>query len=254
MSGSGCRDYRSSVGRRAVLGAGVGIGMGGLSVASDGVIDLSSVDRDTAVIQYWLNGAASHYETYDPKPDAPLGIRSPFHPIATNVPGTFLCESLPLHASLMDKVTLIRSVHHDNSDHQHGMHWCQTGHDARANGINPFKKSSHASSGCLVSMVRGSNHPGMPPYVFMGYPLDNQGPHRMYPHRGAYLPARFNPMEILIKRTGDGKHPAQDKDFVVRSLSPAGGLSRKNFVQRRELLTQFEKIRGEADPVATASW
>ncbi|MBO49973.1 MAG: hypothetical protein CMJ69_04215 [Planctomycetaceae bacterium] len=258
MSGSGCRDYRSSVGRRAVLGAGlgagVGIGMGGLSVASDGVIDLSSVDRDTAVIQYWLNGAASHYETYDPKPDAPLGIRSPFHPIATNVPGTFLCESLPLHASLMDKVTLIRSVHHDNSDHQHGMHWCQTGHDAKANGINPFKKSSHASSGCLVSMVRGSNHPGMPPYVFMGYPLDNQGPHRMYPHRGAYLPARFNPMEILIKRTGDGKHPAQDKDFVVRSLSPAGGLSRKNFVQRRELLAQFEKIRGEADPVATASW
>ena len=116
MSGSGCHDYRSSVGRRAVLGAGlgagVGIGMGGLSVASDGVIDLSSVDRDTAVIQYWLNGAASHYETYDPKPDAPLGIRSPFHPIATNVPGTFICESLPLHASLMDKVTLIRSVHH----------------------------------------------------------------------------------------------------------------------------------------------
>ena len=38
MSGSGCRDYRSSVGRRAVLGAGLGaglgIGMGGLSVAS----------------------------------------------------------------------------------------------------------------------------------------------------------------------------------------------------------------------------
>ena len=66
--------------------------------ASDGVIDLSAVDRDTAVIQYWLNGAASHFETYDPKPDAPLGIRSPFHPIATNVPGTFICESLPLHA------------------------------------------------------------------------------------------------------------------------------------------------------------
>ena len=256
MSGSGCHDYRSGIGRRAFLGAGVGggLGIGSLGIASDGVIDLEDVPRDTAVIQYWLNGAASHFETYDPKPDAPLGIRSPFHPIATNVPGTFVCESLPLHARLMDKVTLIRSVHHDNSDHQHGMHWCQTGHDAKANGINPFKKSSHASSGCLVSMVRGPNHPGMPPYVFMGYPLDNQGPHRMYPHRGAYLPARFNPMEILIKRTGDGKLPAQDKDFVVRSLAPTRGLSRKDFVQRRELLARFEQIRGETDPVATASW
>jgi hypothetical protein len=256
MSGSGCRDYRSSMGRRAVLGSGLGAGLslGSLGVASDGVVELGDVPRDTAVIQYWLNGAASHFETYDPKPDAPLGIRSPFHPISTNVPGTFVCESLPLHAKLMDKVTLIRSVHHDNSDHQHGMHWCQTGHDAKATGVNPFKKSSHASSGCLVSMVRGANHTGMPPYVFMGYPLDNQGPHRMYPHRGAYLPARFNPMEILIKRTGDGKLPAEDKDFVVRSLSPAEGLSRASLEKRRSLLARFEQIRGEPDPVATASW
>ena len=92
MSGSGCRNYRSSIGRRAFLGAGVGggLGIGSLGLASDGVVDLDGVPRDTAVIQYWLNGAASHFETYDPKPDAPLGIRSPFHPIATNVPGTFL--------------------------------------------------------------------------------------------------------------------------------------------------------------------
>ena len=69
MSGSGCRDYRSSIGRRAFLGsglaAGAGLGIGSLGVASDGVINLDGVPRDTAVIQYWLNGAASHFETYE---------------------------------------------------------------------------------------------------------------------------------------------------------------------------------------------
>ena len=255
MQGTGCGGFRQSMSRRGFLAA----GMGGLSVpsllpASNGVIDLAGLPRDTAVIQYWLNGAASHFETYDPKPDAPLGIRSPFRPISTNVPGTFICESLPLHAKMMDKMTLIRSVHHDNSDHQHGMHWCQTGHDAKAAGFNPFKKSSHPSSGSLISMVRGPNHPGMPPYVFIGYPLDNQGPHRMYPHRGAYLPVRYNPMEILTKRTGDGKDPSLDKDFVVRSLAPIGNLSRESFVSRRALLARFETIRSESDPAATASW
>ena len=89
------------------------------------------------------------------------------------MPGTFICESLPLHAKMMDKMTLIRSVHHDNSDHQHGMHWCQTGHDAKANGVNPFKGSSHPAIGSVTGLVRGANHRAMPPYVHIGYPLDD---------------------------------------------------------------------------------
>ena len=218
--GTGCKGYRDLVNRRSFLGTSVGhLAIPALlqgSVIND--LTTGNVPQDTAVIQYWLNGAASHFETYDPKPDAPVEVRGPFNPIATNVPGTFICESLPLHAQMMDKVTIIRSMHHDNSDHQHGMHWCQTGHDAKANGVNPFKKSSHPSSGSLVSMIRGSNHSGLPPYVLIGYPLDNQGPHRMYPHQSAYLGLKYNPLEILGKRTGDGKDPGQDKDFHVHNL------------------------------------
>jgi len=256
MTGTGCGSYRRAINRRTFVAAGLGGGLVLPTVlpASDGLINLADVPNDTAVIQYWLNGAASHFETYDPKPEAPSGIRSPFAPISTNVPGTFICESLPLHAKMMDKMTLIRSVHHDNSDHQHGMHWCQTGHDAKAAGFNPFKESSHPSSGSLVTLVRGPNHPGMPSYVLIGYPLDGQGGHRYYPHRGAYLSVRYNPMEILNKRTGDGKIPANDKDFTVRSLAPIGKLSRQDLRQRRKLLARFERLRGESDPAATASW
>ncbi|MFQ5730705.1 MAG: DUF1501 domain-containing protein [Planctomycetaceae bacterium] len=253
MQRLGCRNYRhSALGRRAFLGT----GLGGLSAPlvfhspADGS-DSGRPPTGTAVIQYWLNGAASHFETYDPKPDAPAEVRGPFQPIATNVPGTQICETLPLHAKLMDKVTILRSVHHDNSDHQHGMHWCQTGHDAKANGVNPFKSSSHPSSGSVTAMLRGPNHPGLPPYVLIGYPLDKQGVHRFFPHRAAYLGVKYNPLEILKKRTGDGKDPGLDKDFRVRSLDPIAGMTRKKLLDRRKLLAQFHT---QLERRPTTSW
>ncbi|MBT6156707.1 MAG: DUF1501 domain-containing protein [Planctomycetaceae bacterium] len=256
MPKTGCRGYRSSVNRRAFLGAGIG----GLSLPTifqssvDASGGLGEIPADTAVIQYWLNGAASHFETYDPKPNAPAEIRGSFSPISTNVPGVQICETLPLHAKLMDKVTIIRGMQHDNDDHQHGMHWCQTGHDAKAHGVNPFKKSSHPSSGSMVSMLRGPNHPGLPPYVLIGYPLDKQGIHRFYPHRAAHLGVRFNPLEILKNRTGDGKDPGLDKDFRVRSLAPIEGLTRESLIERRKLLAQFDQIREPLNPTGTDSW
>ena len=255
MQGIGCKGYQQAVSRRAFLGAGVGgLALPAVLPAHAMAALAENVPRDTAIIQYWLNGAASQFETYDPKPGAPAEIRGPFKPIATNVPGTQVCESLPLHAKMMDKVTIIRSVHHDNSDHQHGMHWCQTGHDAKANGVSPFKKSSHPSSGSLVAMLRGPNHPGLPPYVLIGYPLDNQGVHRYFPHRAAYLGVSYNPLEILKKRTGDGKDPGQDKDFRVRSLDPIGNLTRKDMLIRRELLNRFQRIGAPFDRGLSGSW
>ena len=255
MGGTGCKNYQNTFSRRSWIGSGLGAVCVPVALQSRVMSQITGqIPRDTAIIQYWLNGAASHFETFDPKPDAPSGIRGPFKPIATNVPGVHICESLPLHARLMDKVTLIRSMHHDNSDHQHGMHWCQTGHDAKAHRVNPFKRSSHPSSGSIVSMLRGPNHPGMPPYVLIGYPLDDQGKHRYYPHRSAQLGVGYNPLEILKKRTGDGKDPGLDQDFRVRSLDPIEGLTRNDLQQRRRLLERFSSLGGEVDSGATSSW
>ena len=255
MTGTGCQSYRQLMPRRPFL-AGAAAGPLLAVGSQESLANLSQGNElaDTAVIQYWLNGAASHFETFDPKPDAPDDIRGPFQPINTNLPGVHICESLPRHAQMLDKMTVIRSVRHDNNDHQHGMHWCQTGHDAKANGVNPFKKSSHPSSGSLVAMLRGPNHPGMPPYVMMGYPLDNQGIHRLYPHRSAYLGVRYNPLEILNKRTGDGKDPGQDSDFRVRSLAPIGNLTRSDLMSRGKLLKQFSELRSAFGQTQTRAW
>ena len=258
MTSTACQHGRRMLQRRAILRAGVG----GLSLpvifqahAWPALgIQPGGGPADTAIIQYWLNGGSSHFETYDPKPDAPAEVRGPFQSIATNIPGTHICETLPLHATMMDQVTVIRSVCHDNSDHQHGMHWCQTGHDAKANGINPFKKSSHPSSGSVTAMLRGSNHPSLPPYVLIGYPLDDQGPHRYFPHRAAYLGDRYNPLEIVNKRTGDGKDPGQDQDFTVKSLAPIHGQTDEDLKQRTDLLAQVRQNEKRLERHSTSVW
>src|SRR5688572_5735216 len=61
-----------------------------------------------AVILFWLAGGPSHIDMYDLKPEAPPEVRGPFRPIDTNLPGLQVCELMPRHAQIADKVALIR--------------------------------------------------------------------------------------------------------------------------------------------------
>lgn len=63
-----------------------------------------------SVIFVFLQGGPPHLDLWDPKPDAPDGIRGPFKKIASCVPGIDFCETLPRLARCADKFTLIRSV------------------------------------------------------------------------------------------------------------------------------------------------
>src|SRR5947208_732235 len=48
--------------------------------------------REPACIFVFLSGGPSHFETFDPKPAAPLNIRGPYGVIDTNVPGVRVSE------------------------------------------------------------------------------------------------------------------------------------------------------------------
>lgn len=63
-----------------------------------------------SVIFVFLQGGPPHLDLWDPKPDAPMGIRGPFKKIATTVPGLDLSETQPRLARAADKYTLVRSV------------------------------------------------------------------------------------------------------------------------------------------------
>ena len=50
--------------------------------------------KSCIVLYTW--GGMSHYESFDPKPEAPSDIRGEFKPISTATPGIQFCEHLRL--------------------------------------------------------------------------------------------------------------------------------------------------------------
>src|SRR5712691_5812101 len=80
-----------------------------------------------ACILLYMTGGPAQHETFDPKPNAPEGIRGEFRPIATNVPGIQICEHLPLLAQQAQRYAILRSVFHDSDTHGVGVHYNLTG-------------------------------------------------------------------------------------------------------------------------------
>ena len=73
--------------------------------------------RAKGVILLFLDGGPSTIDMWDMKPDAKAEVRGEFRPAASVVPGIHICEHLPKLARVMDRVTLIRSLHHVINDH-----------------------------------------------------------------------------------------------------------------------------------------
>src|SRR5687768_8464960 len=78
-------------------------------------------------ILVWLDGGPTHYETFDPKPNAPVEIRGQFEPISTKLPGVHFSQYLPKLAGLADKLAVVRSIRHDQGNHGAGNHYMMTG-------------------------------------------------------------------------------------------------------------------------------
>jgi hypothetical protein len=93
----------------AASAAGLGIAPGRSWAAPLGRI------RSCILLFYY--GGPSHIDTLDPKPDAPAEVRGQYGTIATNVPGIRVCEHMPRTARLMDRLALVRSVHHPMRNH-----------------------------------------------------------------------------------------------------------------------------------------
>lgn len=85
-----------------------------------------------AVILLYLQGAPSHIDLWDPKPDAPDYVRGEFRAVATKAPGVRLAEVLPLLAQQADKFALIRSLGvtpKGLANHGSAIYMLMTGHD-----------------------------------------------------------------------------------------------------------------------------
>lgn len=84
--------------------------------------------RAKSVIFLYQFGGPSHLDTFDPKPDAPDGVRSHFGVIGTSSPGIRICDQLPKVATVMNEVTLVRTVYHTMKNHNSAAYYALTGH------------------------------------------------------------------------------------------------------------------------------
>ncbi len=187
----------------------------------------------TSVILLWMAGSPSHIDTYDLKPNAPAEVRGPFQPIATNLPGLEVCDLMPRHAAIADKLTVIRSLHHTLSVHDDASHWVQTGYpllQARERG------QQQPCQGAVVAKLRGPCEPGVPSYVCV--PEDYRS-HMGFYQAATYLGSRYNGVNA-------GGDPAAGKYRPPEFQLPTG-VNLERFAGRRELLRTFDATRREVE-------
>ena len=79
------------------------------------------------VILIWMDGGPTHFETFDPKPDAPLEFRGEFGYAQTSVPGVLYSEHMVKLAASLDDCAMIRSIRHNQGNHGAGNHYMMTG-------------------------------------------------------------------------------------------------------------------------------
>lgn len=93
--------------------------------------------RAKSVIVLFAGGGQSQLDTWDPKPEAPSEIRGEFGAIGTRIPGVHFCEHLPRSADVADRLTIVRSMSHEDLDHGSAIYLSLTGRYHRKRSGNP---------------------------------------------------------------------------------------------------------------------
>lgn len=151
--------FTTRPGRREFLRVG-GLALGGLSFSHlfPSGARAAAPGRpvtDKSVIFLFLHGGPSQIETFDPKMEAPVEIRSATGALKTALPGVTLGGSFPKLAALADRIAVVRSFTTGDANHD----------------IKPVvgKDTFGGNLGSAFAAVAGGNHPetGMPSNVLL---------------------------------------------------------------------------------------
>jgi hypothetical protein len=150
------------------------------------------------------------------------------------VPGVRVSELFPEHARRMHKMSIIRSMHHDNGDHFAAAHWMLTGM-LGSNALSMAPK--YPSVGSVVARLTGPKRPGMPAYV--GLPNTHSVGIRPGYHGAAFLGAADGP----FLADGDPNLPT----YRVPELTLPKGLDVARLENRRCLNAAMDAARRSVD-------
>ena len=175
-------------------------------------------------------GGPSQFETFDPKPEAPVEYRGPFRPIRTTVPGLDICEIFPQLARQAHRVALIRSLHHTMASHNDGSIEVLTGKTPTVADPTSTARSDHPDFGMIASRCRGLQPDGLPQYI--GIPRQ---------------PFMTRPTYLGLNHQGFAAGDPSSPSYRVPNLDLTGGVTVEQFADRRRLLTRFDQLRHAMD-------
>jgi hypothetical protein len=179
----------------------------------------------SSCILIWMDGGPSHYETFDPKPQAPVEIRGEFRAIPTKTAGMQFSQLLPRLAALSNELAIVRSIRHDQGNHGAGNHYMMTGAPPRIPvGCGAFV-SFHPSLGSVAAKMLGAPF-GIPAYFSMPSMSRSGGPN--------FLGARYAPFVVP-------DNPAS-RNFKVRDVTIPSSLTDDRFSSRQALRQQIDNM------------
>jgi hypothetical protein len=237
----------TAVSRRTFLAAS-GLGLCGLPA-------LATPARATArsTILIWLSGGASHIDTWDMKPDAPVEFRGEFKPMATSTAGVRLCEHLPLLAQQAHHLAVVHSLGHygrGTGDHHAGYYYNLTGRQPDPT-FRQLLNNRHPEPtdwpfiGSVIASKR-SPHPYLPSLITL--PQKPGAPQYTRPGQfAAKLGVEFDPVYLL----GTLEKPLE---FAAPVLTLEGDVTPQRLADRRTLLKTIDDVARGFDRSATSTY
>jgi Protein of unknown function (DUF1501) len=186
-------------------------------------------------------GGPSQIETFDPKPLAPAEVRGEYATIETAAPGVEISDHLPNTARLMDRVSLIRTMHHPMRNHNSAAAEMLTGRTPVSGDLELLadEARSYPTLGSAVNYgLRDRAH--VLPYVALPYTMYNvvQLP--------GQTPGILGGAYDRFQMQGD----PNAADFKLSALDPPGARAGREIQAREALLRQLDGMRPAGGPLA----
>jgi hypothetical protein len=190
--------------------------------------------KDVNCIFIFILGGMPQHDLWDYKADAPAEIRGDFKPIKSAVPGIGLTDLLPHTAKVTNRLAILRSLTHGDSDHGRGYHIMMTGFTPGPGDFNSTKNNNvHPSIGSMVARMAGTGGE-LPPYISVPCFLRSGGP--------SFLGATYAPFVI----EADPASP----EFAVRDVVLPEGVTEERSQRRHDAMREINRFERAAEEVS----
>jgi hypothetical protein len=219
-----------------------GLGALGLSLpallqgrnASAATAGVSFGKAKSCILLFYLGGPPQH-ETWDPKDDAPSGIRGELKSIATNVPGLRVGELMPRTARLCDRVCVLRAMSTNDNAHSSSGYWMLTGvphQPTNSENAKPGAPNDWPCTAAIVQRLRPGRG-GLPASVTLPEPIWNTGMIFWPGQDGGFLGRTADPWMVRCDPSA--------ADFHIPGLRLTSDMPAPRLGARRSLLEQVNR-------------